>query len=71
MQTFKIRLACAKQSEELDNEDDLENFYEEGNHWQLAFLDKSETDLAVIEKLRKPEALWLADVILRERRTIR
>ena len=69
--SLAIRLVRVKKSEEPENESELETFYEEGDHWQLAFLDKSDADLAVIEKLRKPEAMWLADVILRERRAIR
>ena len=69
--SLAIRLVRADKSKEPENESELETFYEEGDHWQLAFLDKSDADLAVIEKLRKPEALWLTDVILRERRAIR
>ena len=69
--SLAIRLVRADKSKEPENDDELETFYEEGDHWQLTFLDKNDADLATIEKLRKPEALWLADVILRERRTIR
>ena len=69
--TLAIRLVRADKSEEPENESDLETFYEEGDHWQLAFLDKNDADLVVIEKLRKPESLCLADVILRKWRAIR
>jgi len=66
-----VRVVRDEEEEKSKGDDELETFYEEGDYWQLAFLDKSDADLAVIEKLRKPEALWLADVILRERRAIR
>ena len=66
-----VRVVRDEKEEQSIGDNELETFYEEGDHWQLAFLDKSDADLAVIEKLRKPEALWLADVILRERRVIR
>jgi len=46
-------------------------FYEEGKLWQLAFLDADDEELLVIKKLSKPEALWMADVVLREQRMVR
>ena len=51
--------------------DELRKFYEEGDRWQVAFLDKNGADIAVINNLHKPEALWMVDVILREQRAIR
>ena len=68
--SLAIRVVRAKKNEPKDNTE-LRKFYEEGDHWQVAFLDKNENDLAVIENLHKPEALWMADVILREQRAIR
>jgi len=46
-------------------------FHEEGKRWQLVFLDADGEELLGIEKLYKSEALWMADVVLREQRVIR
>jgi hypothetical protein len=46
-------------------------FYDGCNLWQVAFLNAAGEQLLAIENLSKPEALWMADVILREQRTIR
>lgn len=35
--------------------------------WRLVFSDEKETDLAAIDELAEGEALWMADVVLRER----
>ncbi|MCL2709524.1 MAG: hypothetical protein FWE95_01475 [Planctomycetaceae bacterium] len=56
---------------EPEGEGNLREFYEDGKFWQVAFRDKSEADIAVIDGLYNAEALWLADVVLREQRTIR
>lgn len=47
------------------------DYYNGGDCWQLAFLNSAGEQLMAIEKLRKPDALWMADVVLREKRTIR
>ena len=49
----------------------IQTFYNDCELWQVVFLDTAGERCMAIEKLRKPEALWLADVILRERRAIR
>ena len=51
--------------------DEIEERYGDGECWELAFLDAVGADIVVIKNLRRPEALWMADVVLRERRTIR
>ena len=53
-----------------DGDVDLREFYEGSKYWQLAFLHISGEQLLAIDGLSKPEALWMADVILREQRTI-
>ncbi|MCL2623387.1 MAG: hypothetical protein FWD31_06945 [Planctomycetaceae bacterium] len=49
----------------------VRNYYDGESRWQLVFLNAAREQLAVIEKLSKPEALWMADVMLREQRAIR
>jgi hypothetical protein len=57
---------------ELDcNAETVRDYYSDSALWQLAFLNTAGEQLMAIEKLRKPEALWMADVVLREQRTIR
>ena len=51
--------------------DEIEERYGDGECWELAFLDAVGADIVVIKNLRRPEALWMADVVLCERRTIR
>ena len=53
------------------NPDGIRDFYDGCDFWQLVFLNADGEQLLVIENLSKPEALWMADVILREQRTIR
>ena len=55
---------------ETEIDDDLRQTYEDGEFWQLAFLNAAGESLMSIDDLRKSEALWMADVVLRERRTI-
>jgi len=50
---------------------DLREFYEGSKYWQLAFISAADEQLLAIDNLSKTEALWMADVILREQRTIR
>ena len=69
--SLAIRVVRAEKDKEPKDNTELRKFYEEGDHWQVAFRDKNGTDLAVINNLSKPEALWMADVILREQRAIR
>jgi hypothetical protein len=51
--------------------DKLSAYYNDTAIWQLAFHDSAGETLMSIEKLRKPEALWMADVVLCEQRAIR
>jgi len=53
------------------NPDAIREFYNGCERWQLAFLNAAGEPLLAIENLSKPEALWMADVVLREQRTIR
>ena len=53
------------------NPDAIRNFYNGCERWQLLFLNAAGEQLLAIENLSKPEALWMADVVLREQRTIR
>jgi len=53
------------------NPDVIREFYNACERWQLAFLNAAGEQLLAIENLSKPEALWMADVVLREQRTIR
>ena len=48
----------------------VRNYYDGESRWQLVFLNAAREPLAAIEKLFKPEALWIADVMLREQRAI-
>lgn len=40
---------------------------QDGTDWRLVFSDEKEADLAAIDELTEGEALWMADVVLRER----
>jgi hypothetical protein len=51
--------------------DKLSAYYNDSALWQLAFLDTAGEKLMSIDSLSKPEALWMADVVLREQRAIR
>jgi hypothetical protein len=53
------------------NPDAIRDFYDACDRWQLAFLNAAGEQLLAIEKLSKPEALWMADVVLREQRAVR
>jgi len=48
----------------------VRNYYNGESRWQLVFLNAGDEQLAVIEQLFKPEALWIADVLIREQRAI-
>jgi hypothetical protein len=48
----------------------IRDFYNACERWQLAFLNAAGEQLLAIENLSKPEALWMADVVLREQRMI-
>jgi hypothetical protein len=52
------------------NPDAIREFYNTCERWQLAFLNAAGEQLLAIENLSKPEALWMADAVLREQRTI-
>ena len=57
---------------ELDGDaDKISGHYEDESLWQLAFINVAGEQLLAIENLSKPEALWMADVVLREQRAIR
>jgi hypothetical protein len=57
---------------ELDcNAEKVRDYYNDSALWQLAFLNAAREALMSIEKLSKSEALWMADVVLQEQRTIR
>jgi hypothetical protein len=49
----------------------IREHYDNGNRWQLVFRNSAEEELLAIENLSKPEALWMADVLLWEQRVIR
>jgi len=49
----------------------IRDYYDGEARWKVAFLDANGEPLMAIEGLSKPEALWMADVILREQRAIR
>jgi len=66
-----VRVVRDEDEKEPEDEGSLREFYEDGKFWQVAFRDQSEADLAVIDGLYNAEALWLADVVLREQRAIR
>jgi len=53
------------------NPDAIRDFYNGCERWQLAFLNAAGEQLLAIENVSKPEALWMADVVLREQRMIR
>ena len=53
------------------NPDAIRDFYDACNLWQVAFLDANEEQLLAIENLSKPEAMWMANVLLREQRVVR
>ena len=52
-------------------DDDMQQIFEECAFWQLAFLNAAGETLVSIDELYKSEALWMADIVLRERRSIR
>jgi hypothetical protein len=54
-----------------EGNDAIREYYEAYNRWQLVFLNVAGEKLLTIEHLTKPEALWMADVLLREQRAIR
>jgi len=49
----------------------IRDYYDDEARWKVAFLSANGESLLAIEKLSKPEALWMADVVLREQRAIR
>ena len=53
------------------NHDAIREFYNACDSWQVAFFNAAGERLMAIENLHKPEAQWMADVCLREQRTIR
>jgi hypothetical protein len=53
------------------NPDVIREFYDTYGLWQLVFLNAVGEKLMSIDELFKPEALWMADVVLREQRAIR
>jgi hypothetical protein len=53
------------------NHDAIRDYYDACHLWQLAFLNAAGERIIAIEKLSKPEALWMADVLLREQRAVR
>jgi len=48
----------------------VRNYYNGESLWQLVFLNAVGEQLVAIDKLSKPEALWMADVLIREQRAI-
>ena len=53
------------------NHDAIRDYYDACHLWQLAFLNAAGETIIAIENLSKPEALWMADVLLREQRVVR
>ena len=51
--------------------DEILTYYDGESVWQLAFLNAASERIMAIEKLSKLEALWMADVLLREQRAVR
>lgn len=70
--SMTVRLTSDLEDEQEDclDEDDIQ-WYDEDYSWELAFLDSDEKPLATIDGLYKSEALWMADVVLRQMRSIR
>lgn len=53
------------------NPDAIREYYDESELWQIAFLNSAEEQMFAVKNLTKSEALWMADVLLREQRVIR
>jgi hypothetical protein len=51
--------------------DEILAYYDGESVWQLAFFNTAGETIMAIEKLSKPEAQWMADVLLREQRAVR